>query len=363
MRFIMKISQFFYGASVLVLLGCSNGSANKNQQKIDSPSVKEATKKVIKEKISTDRDEGDNVDSPAIWHGSDGENWLLATAKEGNTVIIFDASTGKFIKRFSGNGENTFARPNGIAVIDNIMLIIERDNHRVQAFSLPDLKPLGIIGEAILKRPYGVAVDRVKNTYHIYVTDNYETPDGQIPPASALGERIQYFTFTIHGDNLVAVHKKAFGDTAGQGVLNKVESIAVDREHNRLLIADEYEKQRNIKIYDVNGKFTGNLISSKYFVNEPEGIVRYDCSGGNGYWITTDQGKVDNKFEVFDRKSLKHIGTFGGEITLNTDGIALTQKSFGEFPDGAFYPVHDDGSVMGFSWSDIASALKLDCKN
>jgi 3-phytase len=57
------------------------------------------------------------------------------------------------------------------------------------------------------------------------------------------------------------------------------------------------------------------------------------------------------------------VGGFGGEITRNTDGIAITQKAFGNFMYGAFYPVHNDGSLTAISWEDIAKNLHLrnDC--
>ncbi len=45
------------------------------------------------------------------------------------------------------------------------------------------------------------------------------------------------------------------------------------------------------------------------------------------------------------------------------DGVALTQTSFGPFPAGAFYAVHNDGNIAAFSWAEIAAALGLrsDC--
>ena len=70
-------------------------------------------------------------------------------------------------------------------------------------------------------------------------------------------------------------------------------------------------------------------------------------------------------FHVFDRATLRHLGSFRGDSTLNTDGIALTQRGFGSFPNGAFYAIHNDGNVAAFSWDAIADALRLrkDCVN
>ncbi|HOH70065.1 MAG TPA: phytase precursor [Sedimentibacter sp.] len=321
---------------------------------------------VIKESFTTPRDESDNVDSPALWHGGEGQNWLLATAKEGNAIIVYDAANGEKIGRFGsiGTGLGELSRPNGIAVIDDYAVVIERDNHRVQVFILPEFKPLGVFGESVLRSPYGITIDRFEGKYHLYVTDNYETPEEETPPADSLDRRVHHFAFTVEDNRVAAEHIKAFGDTSGEGVLYKVESILADRIYNRLLIADEHEDHRDIKIYDTDGRFTGQIIPHNYFFYEPEGIVVWECEAdSSGYYLIVDQGKINNTFQVFDRKTLEYIGGFSGEITRNTDGTAITQKAFGDFRYGAFYPVHNDGSLTAISWQDIAGTLGLrnDC--
>lgn len=317
---------------------------------------------VLKEAFHTSRDEGDNVDSPAVWHGRDGENWLLATAKEGNVIIAYDAASGEFIERFGsgGSGPGQFRRPNGISVIDDLLLVVERDNHRVQVLRLPDFRPIGMVGEEDLIYPYGITVLRAgQDSYEIYVTDNYNPALEGYPAEEQLDERIRHYRFSVRGNTLQSELIREFGEIDGPGMLLKVESIYADPAHNRLLIADEAWRSRNVKVYDLEGNFTGEVIPSRYFLSEPEGIALYGCEDGSGYWIITDQDYVTNKFEVFDRETLRHLGTFMGEITLNTDGVWLTQTGFGPFPKGAFYPVHDDGSMTGISWEEIATALSL----
>ncbi len=355
MRFkIPLILSIFMGVSLLINCAKTDNDG-QNQRPLE--------KVVLEEKFHTDRDEGDNVDSPAFWKGDDGEYWLLATAKTGDAIVIYDARTGEFIKRFKGK-EGDLARPNGILVMDDLLLIAERDNHRISLFTLPDLKHIGNIGEKELKRPYGITVDFVNGRYHMYITDNYVMANEDRPPVDELGESVQYFTFSVQNGNLKSQHIKAFGDTHGKGVLHKVESLIIDRPYGRLLIADEQE--RNIKIYNLDGKFTGKIISNDYFNYEPEGISLFACKDDNsGYYIFTDQHTKDNCFRVFDRKSISYIGSFGGEITRNTDGVVLTQKSVGTvFPNGVFYPVHDDGSVTAIDWEEIAAALglKVNCQ-
>jgi len=357
----------------LFILSCMLFSAcNDKTSKVDKHNQNNKSKSilpevaVIKESFTTPRDESDNVDSPALWHGGEGQNWLLATAKEGNAIIVYDAANGEKIGRFGsiGTGLGELSRPNGIAVIDDYAVVIERDNHRVQVFILPELKPLGVFGESVLRSPYGITIDRFEGKYHLYVTDNYETPEEETPPADSLDRRVHHFAFTVEDNRVAAEHIKAFGDTSGEGVLYKVESILADRIYNRLLIADEHEDHRDIKIYDTDGRFTGQIIPHNYFFYEPEGIVVWECEAdSSGYYLIVDQGKINNTFQVFDRKTLEYIGGFSGEITRNTDGTAITQKAFGDFRYGAFYPVHNDGSLTAISWQDIAGTLGLrnDC--
>lgn len=340
---------------LLTLVGCQ-------QAEQDTKGFTDAP--VIKEKFHTQRDEGDNVDSPAVWHGPEGQNWLLATAKEGDDIVVFDASNGSLLKRVggSGAGKGQFERPNGIAVISDLMLVVERDNRRIQVFTLPGFRSLGSLTHEDIRLPYGLTVfpSEDADSYELYVTDNFNPALEGYPPQGELDERIHHFRFRVSGDSLEAEHIRVFGNIRGKGVLHKVESLFADPAHNRLMVADEAFNQRSVKVYDLEGNFTGKVIPSTYFSSEPEGIALYGCDDGSGYWVMTDQHESsDNKFQVFDRQTLDYVGTFKGKVTRNTDGIWLTQRSFKGFKEGAFYPVHDDGSVTAIAWSDIAGALKL----
>ena len=321
----------------------------------------------ITEAWQTERDTLDNIDSPAVWHGPDGQHWLLATAKTTDLLVVNDAATGKELRRVGGPGAalGKMERPNGIFVIDDLAMVVERDNHRVQVFRMPAFTPVGRFGESVLKKPYGIAVYLAADpgSYVVYVTDNYEMADESVPPDSLLGRRVHRFHVALDAKGLKAESVVAFGDTSGPGVLKVVESIAADPPNNRLLIAEELETASHIKVYTLDGEFTGRTIDSGLFPNQAEGILLYACGDTAGYWVTTDQGMTANTFHVFDRQSLAHLGSFQGAATLNTDGIALTQRGFADFPSGAFYAVHNDGNVAAFSWAAIADALSLrkDC--
>ena len=348
--------------SIISLLPfCRNKDSGPKESVADPSVIKEIS--FITEVFVTPHDTAANVDSPAVWHGPDGEHWILSTAKSTHEILVHDALTGVLIRRFGilGSGMGELLRPNGIVVLDNIAMITERDNHRVQVFTLPQCESAGYFGQYNLRRPYGITAEKISDGYTVYITDNYEMPDESIPPAEDLGERVHHFKLEINENGVAeAEHLNAFGDTSGDGILFKVESILIDIELGRLLIADELEEQRNIKIYSLDGEFSGQILPAELFQSEPEGIVLFRCDDDtSGYYIITDQSYENNYFQVFDRQSFAYLGGFSGNVTRNTDGVALTQNGFGNFTHGAFFAVHDDCAVAAFAWSDIAKALSL----
>jgi 3-phytase len=323
----------------------------------------------LTERYVTALDPALNIDSVAVHTGTPGATWLFATAKEGNVIRIYDAATGARVRDLgsSGDGPGEFRRPNGIATLDGLLIVVERDNHRVQVFNLPELEPIGIFGAAELVKPYGAYARSVgRNQYELYVTDNYETADEQVPPEAELDRRVHLFTIDVTRDDggavraIGAAHTRTFGATSGPGVLRIVESLWGDPANDRLMIAEEDPAGgRVIKVYSLTGRFSGEIVGAGIFEVQPEGIALYTCGDG-GYWITTDQSDGRNVFHVFERRTLVHAGAFQGAMTRNTDGIWLAREPFSDFPAGAFFAVHDDQAVAAFDWRDVAAALDLD---
>jgi 3-phytase len=306
--------------------------------------------------ISADRGV-DNIDSLAFWPV---RGWLLATAKTTDLLVVHDAATGSFLRTAggSGTGSGQLDRPNGVAIAGDLAFVVERDNRRVQVLRLPDLVALGELGRDELRRPYGLAVSGGDGSFRVWVTDNYETPAGVAPPDGELGERVREYAVEVDGSGARARLARTFGATAGPGVLRVVESIAVDAERGRLLIADESESARGIKVYDLDGSFAGKVLGDGLFAAEPEGIQLYPCGAG-GFWVTTDQRQRRTHFHVFSRGPLEYLGTFAGETVGNTDGIAVTSLPVGAFAEGAVFAVDDDARVAAFSWSAVREALAL----
>ena len=312
---------------------------------------------IIHEKFLTKEDVATNVDSPAVWHGQDNQNWLLVTAKSIHKILIYDAQTGEKIKEFGefGSEKLQFARPNGIAIIDNLAFIVERDNHRVQVFSLPFLKFVGFFGEKDLQKPYGITWYKIEpNKLIVYITDSYKTDK-----VEEMDKKVRQYQISIKNNKLSSELVNSFGYEKNIQTLYKVESILNDPQYNRLFIADENKKERSIKIYTLDGKFSGECLRKVTFKGDPEGIAMYETSNDNGYLVVTDQTYTQNTFHIFDRKTLQHLVAFSGAQTSNTDGIAITTKNFGSFKKGAFYVINNDRNVAAFDWEEIEKILTL----
>lgn len=310
--------------------------------------------------------EVDNIDSPAIYHGADGTHWVIATAKATHTLVVFDAVTGTEVRRVGtqGAGDGALDRPNGILVVDDsLLLVVERDNRRVQGFHLPSFRPLGTFGADVLRKPYGLTAFAHEGGWRVYVTDNYETQEETVPPLGELGARIKWFSLALTDGRLSAQYGGAFGDTTDAGAIRVTESIFADPANNRLMIAEELETDSYHKVYTLDGTFTGETMGRGYFPQQAEGIALYACGEDAGYWVVTDQGPVVNTFHLFDRRTLAHVAAFAAARTNTTDGIVLTQRAFGPFPAGAFYMAHGDAAISGLSWAAIAEATgaRQDC--
>jgi 3-phytase len=310
----------------------------------------------LREVYQTERVAADNTDCPAVWHGEDGHTLLVATAKATHQLLVCDAADGRLLRRVGGpgTGDGQLARPNGLFVLGDLLFVVERDNHRVQAFHLPDFTPLGSFGAEHLVKPYGLWVEGDARAGRLFVTDNRDaTAD------SLLAKRVHRFQWRVEDGRIRAEHAGSFGDTQGPGVLSVVESIHGDPVHDRLLLSEEDLRQSSLKIYGLDGRFRDEVAGQGRFRHQVEGIALWDTGNGEGWWIVADQHKRDNRFLVFNRRDLAYRGGFRGPRTSNTDGVWLTARPFGSFSRGAFFAVHNDGNVSAFDLGVIADSLGL----
>lgn len=319
---------------------------------------------VVAESFVTAATPEENIDSPASWRAPDGTRWLVATAKATDRLVVYDGNTGRQVRMVGGSGTapGQLQRPNGIAVIDDVALVVERDNHRVQVFALPSFEPLLVFGSDDLKQPYGLWARRLGDGYEVIVSDNYMSPqDGDVPPPLAeLDRRFKRYRLAPDGGAWRAELVGTFGETGEAGAIRIAESVFGDEANDRLLLAEEdVATGTRLREYGLDGRYRGRDIGADLFKAQAEGMALAQCDGGKGYWIATDQFKDRSLFHVFDRATLRHLGAFAGNRTANTDGVWLDQGGDARFPEGVFYAVDDDQAVAAFDWRDIARALSL----
>jgi 3-phytase len=295
-----------------------------------------------------------NVDSVALWRNPKGGALLFVTAKEAHVVYVCDGLTGTLLSTLGkqGKGLGEFLRPNGVAVVDDYLIVTERDNHRVQVFDLPSLKTVLFFGQDVLLKPYGLTVFRKDEAYELYVTDDYDVGN--------LGARVKHFRLTKTNGLLDAKLIRSFGELKGPGALRTVESILADPARDTLFICDEATNE--LKVYTLAGDFTGRTLGKGLIKYEPEGLALFeDRSAPAGGWlVVTDQGLKLTVLRIFTRDGSKYIGPVTGQpILANTDGITLSPGDLGPFKRGALFCVHNDIRVQAYSWADVERTLHL----
>jgi len=72
--------------------------------------------------------------------------------------------------------------------------------------------------------------------------------------------------------------------------------------------------------YTPAGKATGRQLPEDTFSFEAEGVALWSCRHGKGYWVSVDQLAPLTVFHVFDRKTLRRVGSIPGPpvATANT---------------------------------------------
>ncbi|MDR0351482.1 MAG: hypothetical protein LBH49_02435 [Puniceicoccales bacterium] len=284
----------------------------------------------------TPQNHSDNLDSVAC-----AGNRIYVTAKNDHTIQMYDARNGVPLGRFGGKGDDMgqLNRPNGVAAIDNLLFVTERDNSRIQVFSIPDYAHICTFGEDILFRPYGIFVCKVDDYYLVYITDDGKTKKSENDDA----RRIVTF---ILDEEMNQMDPLQFGikDEFGVGEFGKLESIYGNLDNKTLLIADE--KSNELKLYSFDGEYLNKKINSEFFSQgDPEGVWFFK-KDGRSYWLAVEQRKKKTTiFHVFDAQTLAHVKSFSGIYTKNTDGICISEMN-GRL---ILYAVNDDQAVTAFS--------------
>lgn len=297
-----------------------------------------------------------NTDSlaAAVVHGN---ALVFATSKDGHRIEVLNAETGRFLRSVGtlGAGPGEFSRPNGIAAIElpvgkdqtrTALAVVERDNKRVQFLWADTFESAGMIrGE--FHKPYGVAVSR-RDGIVLFISDTEV-------PAERTIHRVEVRT---DGKRIFGEWSGAFGAADGDGRIHVAESLLVDDRASRLLVCDEDPEQRDVKVYSLDGEYTGQRFGREQIQREPEGLILLDAPG-DGVIIVTDQRKEQSDWHVFRRSDYRHLAAFtGAPRVANTDGIAVWTGPIGAAAQGLFFAVDDDAQIASYDLRDILALIR-----
>lgn len=290
---------------------------------------------------------GENVDTIDFWEAPDVANTLMfVTAKDNSLIEVWKYP-------FEDNEQSslvhsTFSNSNVNGVIvdqetDLLYVSIGEPSNTVSVFTLPDL-----------------------TFVHNFNKQNVELA---IEPNLALlklpnGDK-QIF---LSSETTVYIHEASSGNYLGEFTPEKgLETMTADNYHQVIYIPDENDRT-GVYAYHPNGdpferNGSNNFGNNGIFDEDAEGIWLYRCTdgngadNGNGLIVVSDQRESLTDFEVFDRITWEHLGTFNIDGVANTDGIASFQTVLPDYPYGIFAAIHDDSETAGVGWHDIFDAI------
>jgi len=314
----MKILKFYLISSLFFIIGCNS---KPNVIILDSPMF-------VTESVA---DAG--MDSIGFLMR---KHVIVVTVKDKNELHVYGAMNGKFKK--SIKRENAY--PNGITTInDQFVLVTERDNKQVAVFN-SSMEFLGTFGNEELRSPYGITFYKQENnSYKVLVTDSYEYNNPR-------KDRILSWNFTIENGEFSVGPATVLGNPT----LYQVESIQADKYYQTLLVAEEMKEHHKVMALDlITGEVIKEDLGNFDRGNDPEGIALVINKDNKGYWICTEQSKTDNRFHLYDRKTLEYKTTMYLDNVSYTDGIATAYMHGKWF----LYAVDNDARVVAFELPEI----------
>lgn len=306
--------------------------------------------------VLTPADRKAGLSAADIW-ASGGIEWLIAAAPDANALRVFNASSGALLQTVSPEGDAAFQRPHRVHVVDNLVLVAERDSGRVHLLQLPDFAPLLTFGDGddqpLSQAQSMLALRMADWGYHVYVTDNY-APSSESGSEAELRRRVKQYALSKGALGWSARAIRAFGEPTGDGRLYRVDAIAGDVAERRLMIADiDTRDVRRVRAYGVNGRYSGRSMGGGVFRSHISGLALLTCGdSGNGLWLATDSGGNGHYLHTFDRDTLDYRASFALPELVEHGSLTVS--------GGRLFAPLANGVVAGFDLAPVR-ALRAGC--
>lgn len=283
---------------------------------------------------------GLNYDDICFWGnpGRPQDTLMFVTAKDVPAVEVFRLETGELVRTIKG-----FVRPNNCDVVDDLLVTADSDGRKVVIHRIPDFQVVAVLDQGF-DDPQGVTLLRFEGRRLAFIADRAQR---------------DVHVYDLEAMRLVRVFATGF---------ESAEGMVADELYERVYVADG--KRGRVRAFSVSGELLTEF-GDEVIQGDAEGIGLYRCATG-GWLIVSDQREHSPEpaeFEVFDRKSLAHLGTFTmmnaeGDVTNATDGVDVFQMPTPRFPAGVFAAC-DDCSRTGddidlVSWDRVATELGLE---
>ncbi len=286
------------------------------------------------------RGAGRNYDDICFWEDpTDPESSLAFIAsKEGPVVEVFRLTTGELLESIPG-----FVKPNNCDVGGNLLVSTDSDGGKVLVHSIPDFDLLATFA-AGLSAPEGVAILREEGRPFAAITDRSQN-------------RVHIYDLVT----LQFVRSFPTGFTANEGT-------AADELYQHILVSDGDSSRA--RVFSVTGTQLAEFGVGP-IANDAEGLAIYRC-GTKGWIVLSDQLENSGQateFEIFDRVSFAHVGTFrmqnaAGDPTNATDGLDIFQVPTSLSASGILAACDDcndaDDDFDVIRWERIASQFGLE---
>ena len=226
-------------------------------------------------------------------------------------------------------------------------MVLEKGNHRVQIFSLPNLQFIGFIGELELTNPSCMEMIKLKKDNIEYccllIGDNLDNKPSR-------PKCFYKFIFELSNESLFDVICNRIEPKDNEKILS-ITSIKYDPKYDNLYIVDNFSK--NIKIYDFNCNLK-NVILNNFFKGQPSNI-QFIFEKKEGLVFIGDFSRIDNFIHIFDRKMNYYMTLTSKKILINSCYTLLNHNN-----NKILYSCDDNNCILAHRLYNLSNETKTD---
>jgi 3-phytase len=312
----------------------------------------------IKESFVARRDPTSKLRGITLVQNPIGPHWIYSADSSTDELVIFDAPTGRFNRKFGkrGSADGEFDGISNIFANDRVLYVSELNNQRIQLLYTPELATLGYIGSDYVKAPKAVQARTLGGgRFEVYVVDL--EGESQVlrliellieaPPSPPGTDPI--FSLDMKTVKITLRHLKdvPLGLSADANV-----SLRLDIDNDRLMVASG----NTLKSFKLDGSPRDADLVVASIVGELSGISLFACHGANhkGYWILGDRSSDAQSFQLIDRLTMEPVTRFNGLQIKDSTALFYAQEPMAYFPFGAVYALNQETSMGALNWQALA---------